>query len=60
KDDYITSQNPYGFRALQYRTFFFNVCNGDDGRPWSPAWINVDPTLYYVPAQVPVKVPAKK
>jgi len=60
KDDYITSQNPYGFRALQYRTFFFNVCNGDDGRTWSTAWIIDDPTLYYVPAKVPAKVSAKK
>lgn len=53
KDDYITSQSPYGFRALQYRTFFFNVCNGDDGRHWSTAWIIDDPTLYYVPVKKP-------
>ena len=51
KDDFVTSQNPYGFRAIQYRTFFFNVCNGDNGRDWSTAWIIDDPTLYYVPVR---------
>ena len=57
KDDYITSQLPYGFRALQFRTFFFNVCNGDDGRNWSTAWIIDDPTLFYVPVKNPVTPP---
>ena len=51
REDFITSQYPYGYRAIQYRTFFFNICNGDNGRSWSTAWIIDDPTLYYVPVK---------
>lgn len=46
QEDYITSQYPYGFRCERFNTFFFNVCNQDDGRTWSTAWIIDDPTLY--------------
>jgi hypothetical protein len=46
--DYITSQYPYGYRCQQFSTFFFNVCNGDDGRTSSTDWIIDDPTVYYV------------
>ncbi len=46
--DYLGSQYPYGFRAEAFRTFFFNVCNGDDGRNWSTAWIIDDPSVYIV------------
>lgn len=45
-DDHITSQTPYGFKPEGFRTFFFNVCNGDDGRTWSTPWIIDDPALY--------------
>lgn len=44
--DLITSQYPYSFRAERFKTFFFNVCNGDDGKTWSTAWIIDDPTVY--------------
>ncbi|QDU97258.1 hypothetical protein [Lignipirellula cremea] len=46
--DYITSQYPYGYRAEKFKTFFFNVCNGDNGRDWSTEWIVDDPTMYLV------------
>jgi hypothetical protein len=46
--DYITSQYPYGYRAEQFNTFFFNVCNGDDGRTWSTDWIVDDCAVYVV------------
>ncbi len=46
--DYLGSQYPYGFRAEAFKTFFFNVCNGDDGRNWSTAWIIDDPSVYIV------------
>ncbi|MCA9204742.1 MAG: hypothetical protein KDA59_16930 [Planctomycetales bacterium] len=46
-DDHITSQYPYGYRAEGFKAFFFNVCNGDDGRTWSTPWI-VDDTFVYV------------
>jgi hypothetical protein len=44
--DYITSQYPYSFRAERFKTFFFNVCNGDDGKTWSTSWIIDDPAVY--------------
>ena len=44
--DYLGSQYPYGLRAETFRTFFFNVCNSDDGRSWSTAWIIDDPSVY--------------
>jgi len=43
--DHITSQFPYGFRAEHFDTFFFNVCNNDNGQ-WSTPWIIDDPALY--------------
>ncbi|MCO6453857.1 MAG: hypothetical protein J5I93_00965 [Pirellulaceae bacterium] len=45
-EDYIASQFPYGFRAETFNTFFFNICNRDDGRTWSTSWIIDDPQLY--------------
>ena len=45
-EDHITSQYPYGTRARSFNTFFFNVCNGDDGRTWSTPWIIDDCTVY--------------
>jgi hypothetical protein len=44
--DYISSQYPYSFRCERFKTFFFDVCNGDDGKTWSTAWIVDDPTVY--------------
>ena len=46
QDDYLASQYPYGFRCERFNTFFFNVCNRDDGHSWSTPWIIDDPTLY--------------
>ena len=48
-DDYITSQFPYGYRCERFMTFFFNVCNGDDGRTWSTPWVIDDPKMFFVP-----------
>ena len=44
--DYITSQYPYGYRCERFKTFFFDVCNGDNGKTWSTAWVIDDPTVY--------------
>lgn len=44
--DYLGSLYPYGYRAIALKTFFFNVCNGDDGRSWSTAWIIDDPSVF--------------
>ncbi|MHB8969725.1 MAG: hypothetical protein ACYC3X_06080 [Pirellulaceae bacterium] len=48
--DYLTSQFPYSFRAERFRTFFFNVCNRNDGRTWSTPFVIDDPQLFLVNA----------
>jgi hypothetical protein len=48
QDDYLGSQYPYGLRAEGFKTFFFNVCNGDDGHNWSTAWTIDDPSVFVV------------
>lgn len=45
-DDHITTQVPYSYKAERFRTFFFNVCNNDDGKNWSTRWIVDDPAFY--------------
>ena len=50
-NDYITSQYPYSFQALNFRTFFFNSCNRNDGQSWSTPFIIDDPQLFVVQAQ---------
>lgn len=44
--DYITSQLPYGYRCERFRSFFFNVVNGDDGRNWTTPWVVDDPKVF--------------
>jgi hypothetical protein len=48
--DYLTSQYPYSFRAERFRTFFFNICNRNDGRTWSTPFVIDDPQLFLVNA----------
>jgi hypothetical protein len=51
-DDWIASAWPFGYRAERLKTFFFNVCNGDDGRNWSTWFVVDDPFVYAAsPAQ---------
>jgi hypothetical protein len=47
--DHLSSHYPYGYRTEHFKTFFFNVCSGDDGRTWSTPWVIDDPTVYVVP-----------
>lgn len=47
-EDHITSQYPYGYRAQRFSTFFYNVCNGDDGQTWSSDLIVDDSAVYVV------------
>jgi hypothetical protein len=44
--DYLTSQYPYGYQAQQFRTYFFDVCNRNDGRTWSTPFVIDDPKLF--------------
>lgn len=46
EQDYITSQFPYGYRCERFRTFFYNVVNGDDGHTWTTPWIVDDPKVF--------------
>lgn len=46
--DYLTSQFPYSFSAQRFRTYFFDVCNKNDGRTWSTPFVIDDPKLYVV------------
>ena len=48
KEDHIASHRPYGYQPLRFRTFFFNVCNGDDNKTWSSRLIIDDPSVYVV------------
>lgn len=45
-EDYISTQYPYGYRAERFRSAFFNVINGDNGRDWSTTWIIDDTKVY--------------
>ena len=51
KDDHIGSQFSYGYKCQRFKTFFFNVCNGDNGRTWSTPFIIDDPRMYYIPTE---------
>lgn len=44
--DYITSQLPYGYRCKRFRSFFYNVVNGDDGVHWTTPWVVDDPKVF--------------
>ncbi|MCA9127676.1 MAG: hypothetical protein KDB22_11345 [Planctomycetales bacterium] len=46
QDDYLTSQYPYGYRCERFRSFFYNVVNGDDGKNWTTPWIVDDPKVF--------------
>ncbi len=47
REDLISSETPYGFRAERMQSFFFDVVNRDDGHSWSTSWIIDDPAIYY-------------
>ena len=44
--DHLTSQFPYSYNAERFRTFFFDVCNRDDGKSWSTPFVIDDSRLY--------------
>ena len=44
--DHLTSQFPYSYSAQRFRTFFFDVCNKDDGKSWSTPFVIDDSYLY--------------
>ncbi|GIW98960.1 MAG: hypothetical protein KatS3mg111_2293 [Pirellulaceae bacterium] len=46
-EDHIASQYPYGYRCERFRSAFFNVVNGDNGRDWTSPLI-IDDTQVFV------------
>lgn len=46
QEDYLTSQYPYGYQCERFRSFFFNVINGDNGRDWTTPFIVDDPKVF--------------
>jgi hypothetical protein len=57
-EDRIGSSFPYGFRASQFETYFFDVLALDNGRTWSTPWVIDDPCLYL--ASPPRNMTARK
>lgn len=49
EEDRLGSEYPYGYRAHNFRAFFFNVCNMDNGRTWSTPWVIDDAKFYMTP-----------
>lgn len=58
-EDHLMSQYPYGYKAQRFKTFFFNVCNMDNGRTWSTPWIVDNCELYFVPTGKQAKAGTK-
>ena len=48
--DHVGSAWAFGYRAQRMRSFFFNVCNGDDGRTWSTEFVIDDPQMFVIPS----------
>ena len=51
EQDRIGSSFPYGFRASQFETYFFDVLALDNGRTWSTHWVIDDPKIFVIPPQ---------
>ena len=49
--DHLTSQHPYSYTARDFRTYFFDVCNQNNGRTWSTPFVVDDPKLYVINSQ---------
>lgn len=48
REDHLTSQLPYGYQAERVNSFFFNICNQNNGRTWSTPFVIDDPALYVI------------
>ncbi|MDC0936348.1 hypothetical protein OAS39_08675 [Pirellulales bacterium] len=48
--DHLDSQYPYSYQARQFRSFFFDVCNFNNGQSWSTPFVIDDAELYVVRA----------
>lgn len=46
-EDRIASHNYHNYTVTRFNTYFFDVCNANNGRSWSTPWIIDAPALYY-------------
>lgn len=46
--DHLTTQLPYGYSAERFNSFFFNICNRNDGRTWSTPFVIDDAEIFVV------------
>lgn len=60
QDDLLTSQYPYGYRALDFGNPFFNIVNRNDGKSWSTPFVIDDPRVYLVRADRVNKIVAQR
>ncbi len=44
--DHLTSQFPYGYSCERMNSFFFNICNRNNGRTWSTPFVIDDPEVF--------------
>ncbi len=47
-EDHLSSQYPYGYQAERFNSFFFNICNHNNGRTWSTPFVIDDPAFFVV------------
>jgi hypothetical protein len=59
-NDLLTSQFPYSYRAQRFETMFFDICNANDGKTWSTAFVIDDPQLFLVDARRVQAIVAQK
>ena len=59
-EDHLSSQFPYSYSAQRFRTFFFDVCNKNDGKSWSTPFVIDDTRLYLVNASRVASVVERK
>ena len=46
-DDHIASYHCYGFRAQQFKSYFFDVFNANNGKSWTTPWVVDDCEVYF-------------
>ncbi len=60
KEDHLTSQMPYSYRAETMENMFYNYCNLDNGRNWSTPFVIDDAQLFIVKSQRVVSLVNRK
>ncbi|MEZ6067331.1 MAG: hypothetical protein R3B90_16875 [Planctomycetaceae bacterium] len=53
--DRLVTTHPYSIAGTHFNTMFFNICNGDDGKTWSTAWVIDDPQIFWGDGSQPAR-----